>query len=211
MLKNKKNQILIGLIGLLVVSSTATTIINNNLKKKEESVLAETVTVTARVGGCILDINADMERRYKDNMSTYLTLDIYDEDDETHLGSVTTLTDEDGEAVVDICAEGLTIPDGRYDFQVRGYSHITKKFEDKRIEYDPIGTLDFTESETFEFFAGETSNIWDDKINSLDISTLINNMYSDDYKNDLTQDEKVNSLDVSNTIDNFYMEGDADL
>jgi len=194
---------------LLTLLSGILTIIDATLPIKEGNIKAvDTVTITAEVRGCLLDIKAHMERRYQDNMSTILTIEMYNKDDTTYLGSITTTTDSDGEAIVDGCAEGLTQPGGEYDYRVRGYSHLLKKFEDQDTYVNTVTDMDFTETETFQFFAGETSNTFDNKINSLDISTQIEHIFTTDYKNDLTQDGQVNSLDISNTVDNFYLLGD---
>lgn len=198
-------------LGLLTLLSVSLTIIEINLKSKDTGSVksvSDDVTVSVQIiGGCILDIKAHMERRYNDNMSTILNIQFFTEPTDTYFGQITVTTDSDGEAVVNACNEGLYLGSSEYITRVRGYSHLLKKFEDTEISGN-ITDLDYTEGESFEFFAGETSNIFDNKINSLDISTQIQHLYSNNYKNDLTQDGKVNSLDISNTVDNFFMEGD---
>ncbi|MEI7604364.1 MAG: hypothetical protein WCJ19_05075 [bacterium] len=179
-------------------------------KNESGRVLSATdVQVSARVAGCNFTLIAKPEKRMPrtDNWSTILKVDIYNNSDQSFVGTFTTLTDNFGTSNVDICSLGFTPAPGNYDFLLRGYSHLEKAFLGLSTFNYASNTIDFSSGGQV-LLAGETSNIYDNKINSLDISTQIRSMYSDDYKNDLNQDSKVNSLDISNTIYNFYMVGD---
>ena len=210
MLKQRFYKIFSLLLGLLTLVSVSLTVLDKYEIQQEGDVksVSDSVTVSVEIiGACLLDIKAHMERRYQDNMSTILNIRFYEEPTKDYYGQITVTTDSDGEALVNACNEGLFLGSGEYLTRVRGFSHLTKNFEDIKATGN-ITNVDYTEGETFKFFAGETSNVLDNKINSLDISTQIEYLYSNNYKNDLNQDGKVNSLDISNTIDNFYLEGD---
>jgi hypothetical protein len=210
MLKKRFYKNISIILGLLTFISVGLTMVDYQTMKKEEGSvksLSDSITVNVTIRGCILDIKAHMERRHQENMSTILNIRFYEKLTDNFYGDLTVTTDSDGEAVVNACNEGLYLDTGEYYTRVRGFSHLVKEFEDIAVITN-VTDLDYTNSETFEFFAGETSNIFDNKINSLDLSTQIEYLYSNNYKNDLNQDGKVNSLDISNTIDNFYLEGD---
>lgn len=93
---------------------------------------------------------------------------------------------------------------GNYDIYIKGYSHLTKKYSNLHLS-KIVEFLDFTPYG--DLFAGDTHT--DDQINSLDISVLLSELNSDDYKNDLNQDQIVNSLDISIQVFNIGKIGDA--
>jgi hypothetical protein len=163
---------------------------------------------SARVGGCLLGITVYPEKRIPavNNWGTILDVSIYDIN-HVHYASFTTTTDNQGFSLVDLCEMGYQPPHGVYHFQLRGYAHLRRY----KTNYDAFAVdrtdINFSFDGT-RLLAGETSNVFDNKINSLDISTQIIKLYTNDYKNDLNQDRKVNSLDLSNTIYNFYAVGE---
>ncbi|MBD3363059.1 hypothetical protein GF362_05040 [Candidatus Dojkabacteria bacterium] len=187
-----------------------------NFQKGQVLQASDSVTVEAVIAGCELYVSATPEKRVNDYLATILTIEIYedegpgeDDGEGNYVGHVQVLTNSDGYGTIDICDQlGEMPPPGVYDFYARAYSHLRKGFVDLDAFYTPNSTLDLTDGGSFQFLAGETSNVFDNKINSLDISTQINHLYTDDYKNDLNQDDEVNSLDLSNTIFNFYLVGE---
>lgn len=215
------NKKLLSIFLLLTIFSINLTLIKqiNSLKVyREGQVLqaSDSVTVQALVGGCELYVSATPEKRVNNYLSTILTIDIYEDEksgqedgDGHYIGYLQTRTNSDGFETIDICEQLGALPTpGVYDFYARAYSHLRKSYVDLDAFYYTNSTLDLTNRGTFQFLAGETSNVFDNKINSLDISTQINHLYTNDYKNDLNQDTKVNSLDLSNTIFNFYLIGE---
>lgn len=98
------------------------------------------------------------------------------------------------------------IEKGDYIISIKGYSHLTKEFECRYFADNVYEVLDLVAEG--ELLAGDTSNVIDDFINSLDLSKLVTNLYTNDYKNDLNQDTFVNSLDLSNQVYNLYLSGD---
>ena len=209
---NKKLLIIFALTSLLTVHSAMFKYYENiNNGEREGQVLQaldEQVQVNASVYGCYLNVKAKPEKRVLlPNWGTELTVEVY-ENNGPLIGIAIATTDNNGEAIVDLCDAGITEIGGVYDVKVRGLSHLYAGYPDESALSTVETEIDFTESETRYLLAGETSNVFDNYINSLDLSTQIAHLYTNDNKNDLNQDEDVNSLDISNTIWNWYMEGD---
>ena len=142
------------------------------------------------------------------NWSTDIISDVYVVNG-SKLATGTATSDSQGIYTIDYCALGYTLFPGNYDFYVKGFSHLEKKFANTpAFDVDGPSITDFTTGSR-QLFAGETSMVFDNKINSLDLSTQIRLLYSADIKNDLNRDTKVNSLDLSNTVWNLYMLGDC--
>ncbi len=179
--------------------------------QKKPQVLSENVEVTASVYGCHMDITARPEKRYMSNYSTILSVDIFDNLD-NYIDTATVTTDVNGEGRIGLCDQGIYLDDvTNYNFYIRGYSHLRKVFANEAAFSTALTVKDFWQGNPNNYLlAGETSNIFDNKINSLDLSTQINKdiIFTNDYKNDLNQDGEVNSLDLSNTVFNFYKVGD---
>lgn len=97
------------------------------------------------------------------------------------------------------------IPPGNYDFAVKGYSHLRKKYT-AILGSNIITTLDF--SNDGDLLAGDTSIVEDNFVNSLDLSQISIYLYTGNLKNDLNRDTGVNSLDLSNMSYNLYVGGD---
>ncbi len=166
------------------------------------------VQINAIVPSCLLGITVYPEKRIPpvNNWGTILTVNIYDSTNSL-FGTFTTTTNSQGQSLTDLCALGMTPLPGTYTFYLRGYSHLRKVFPSIDSFENHETDIDFSSGGEV-LLAGETSNIFDNKINSLDLSTQIVKLYTSDYKNDLNQDGKVNSLDISNTIYNFFKTGD---
>ena len=158
---------------------------------------------------CKLNILVYPEKRIPrtGNWGTLVTAYIYQGNQK--LATAQARSDNAGRATFDFCGQNLIFAPGQYNFAIKGYSHLCRYFENVRsFESDTFET-DLTTGGKL-LFAGETSNIFDDKINSLDASTQIRAFYSlNDEKNDLNRDTKANSLDFSNTVYNFYDLGDG--
>jgi len=95
---------------------------------------------------------------------------------------------------------------GDYRFFIKGHSHLRRIFNCYPI-YTTVTNIDLT-LENKELIAGEISPTKDNYINSLDISVIINNLFTNDYTSDLNQDGHVNSLDFSNQIFNLFITGE---
>jgi hypothetical protein len=115
-------------------------------------------------------------------------------------------TDSQGYGSVTFTPDVYTF-DGPYRVYIRGFSHLNRSFNCYNIVQS--NTLIDLTLEGKELLAGETSVIYDNYINALDLSTMVKKMFTTDYKNDLNQDGKVNSLDMANQIFNFYTHGDT--
>jgi len=125
------------------------------------------------------------------------------------LGVITLQADNEGKMRFDSCVQ-YPISSGIYTVFVSGISHLRARFDAVTVNVSAttqIPSINLTTSGQ-KLLAGETSTIFDNKINSLDLSTQISAMYSTtNVKNDLNRDGKVNALDISNTIFNFYKTG----
>lgn len=167
----------------------------------------DSVNVTGTVFGCILNIRVYPEFRVPGNYQTDLDVEIYSSGP-TFEGDFTTTTNGLGDSTIDLCAEGINLTAGVYDFYIKGLSHLRFNFDG----YSAFGTvessIDFS-SGGERLVAGETSIIYDNVINTLDISTQINNYLGVSTQNDLNQDGIVNNLDINWTVSNYLLEGDC--
>ncbi|MCA9386585.1 hypothetical protein KC669_00980 [Candidatus Dojkabacteria bacterium] len=176
----------------------------------ERSSAQEDVTVAANVVGCELELVVYPENRIpvSGNWGTSLNVEVYLADPITYLGTTTsTSNDPNGKGNFDLCSDSIFAGEDDYLFYIRGKSHLRKK-------YGPITTFGGVASyvnfsTTGGLIAGETSNIYDNYINSLDLATQIATLETNDDKNDLNQDGEVNVLDISVTIGNYFKEGDC--
>ncbi|KXK26614.1 MAG: hypothetical protein TR69_WS6001000621 [candidate division WS6 bacterium OLB20] len=98
------------------------------------------------------------------------------------------------------------VPDGDYRFFIRGYSHLNEEFNCYTL--DTVSPDIDLYLEGKELLAGETSNTYDNYINSLDMSVLIGDLFTGSYLSDLNQDSEVNGLDFGNQIYNLFVSGD---
>lgn len=98
------------------------------------------------------------------------------------------------------------LPGDDYSIYVTGLSHLREGYNCYNINTTDVA-IDLT-AEGKELLAGETSVNFDNYINALDMSKLINDLFSGDNISDLNQDGKVNSLDYSNQLYNIYESGD---
>lgn len=114
-------------------------------------------------------------------------------------------TNTQGEGTISI-PSSVPLPPGDYRFFIHGYSHLNEEFNCYALDgAEP--SVDLT-LEGKELLAGETSNIYDNFINSLDMSVLVSDLFGSEYLTDLNQDGEVNSLDFSTQIDNIFVTGD---
>ncbi len=174
-----------------------------------------TVTVNAKstgVGAVVkmlqLDFTVYPEKRDPviGNWSTILQLDFKD------CASLNPFFSYEGITTSDSGTGTLIIPDediiekGNYAISIKGFSHLTKNFSCRYIADNLYESEDFTPEG--DLLAGDTSNVVDDYINSLDLSTTTRNIYQNSYKDDLNQDTTVNSIDLSNQVWNLFLAGD---
>lgn len=166
------------------------------------------INLSANIKSCILALEVRPEKRYPatNNFGTLLSVDILSPSN-VYIGTVQANSNNLGLAEFDLCSPGLFLAPGPYRFYVRGFSHLRKNYglqsgfatAKTYINLVPLGFL----------IAGETSVVYDNYINVLDLSTQIANMYStSSIKNDLNRDGVVNVLDIANTITNLYLVGD---
>jgi hypothetical protein len=167
------------------------------------------VDVVANVSPCTLELTVHPERRIPPtgNWSTALDVEIYSLPGEVYEGTVTGTSNAQGTAVFDLCSAGITVTSGDYDFYVKGFSHLRRLYSDITAFNQAESSVDL--SGLGDLFAGETSNVYDNVINSLDVSSQIGAYQDATVKYDLNRDGQVNVLDLSNTIRNYFLSGDC--
>lgn len=118
------------------------------------------------------------------------------------------------------------LPDGVYDFTIKGHQHLTRKLTDVILNHGNT-VLNFTQSANTStdfgnvvLLAGDINGVatsvdtfGDDKVNSVDITAALAafNLSDDDgntIREDINQDTKVNSVDVTLVLNNFNQVGD---
>jgi len=164
--------------------------------------------IKADIYGCDMDLTVYPERRIPaaNNWATDLVVYIYDSGN-TLLGTLTGTSDNAGLLTEDLCSQGIYLTSGTYNIKVRGKSHLTKGFNSINGFTYYTNSIDLTGGGE-RLLAGETSLVYDNYINGLDLSTQIKALYSGNDKDDLNQDGIVNSLDISNTLSNLLTTGD---
>jgi hypothetical protein len=209
MINKKRIWLLISSVGVLFLLLSFFVSLNMGKKTitKSKAQLNDSVNIIAEIRGCIVKLKVHPEKRIPRTNWWHTThrVDIYDHFTHSFLGSYASYSNEQGESTTDLCALGITTPAGTYDYYVRGDSHLRKLYPNKPAFVNALTDLDLTPEG--DLLAGETSVIYDNYINALDLSTQIRKLFVNDYINDLNQDSKVNSLDISNTIYNYYVHG----
>lgn len=167
------------------------------------------ITVTTNVQACLLDIIARPEQRVPaiNNWdSSSVVFDILTNTNTT-LASFTQATNNQGLTTYDFCANLIFPSQGTYKFYVRALSHLRKRFTGVSAFNTYHDTINLTGASNF-LVAGEVSNVFDNKINSLDLAYISSRMGTGDDKADLNQDGIVNSLDVNIARGNQLKVGD---
>ncbi len=183
-------------------------------KYKKESIegrvlqITDSVNLSAQISSCILDLTVYPEKRIPsvNNWGTQLDVQIYSLTNNFE-GSFVTNTNNFGNAVINVCDEGIYVADGTYNIYIKGFSHLRKNYANINSFATSESSVDVTPDG--DLLAGETSNIYDNYINTLDLSTQYATFGTFSLKNDLNRDDTVNSLDISNTVTNFYINGDC--
>lgn len=114
-------------------------------------------------------------------------------------------TDIDGEhAGLDL--GGLS--PGTYDLTAKAYSHLRRKKENVVLGMG-LNSIDFTDLGTNKLLSGDVNLAnGDNKVNSLDVTLLVDDWFTTDERTDLNQDGQVNSIDMTNMVTNFNQVGD---
>lgn len=166
------------------------------------------ITVTASVPSCIIEVTARPEDRIPPvgNWDTTLTINVKTLSD-LDVINFSGNSNSQGTLVYDLCANNQSVPSGNYNLYVRGLSHLRRKFPNVSAFTNYSSSVLFTAASQY-LSAGETSIVFDNFINGLDLSTLVIALGSGDNQNDLNQDGLVNALDLSVTVKNLYEFGD---
>jgi len=175
--------------------------------EKETKVLSDTVDLTASVKLQQITFTVYPEKREPatGNWDSIVDFLVRDQTTDTLYFQTSVPTNASGVgSIVLLPSENVT--NGNHAVYIKGHSHLTGKYSNTPFgqQYE---TLDFTPFGDLR--AGDTHSSSDDLINALDVSVLIGNLNSGDYRNDLNQDSLVNSLDISNQVFNFAESGDV--
>lgn len=194
---------------LFITTILLFSLISTFLLKSVNAQSSGSVDVTANVYACVLRLTVYPEKRIPttNNWQTNLDIQIHSLAG-SYLGTVLGSSNNLGVSVINTCDQSVSLAHDNYDLYVKGLSHLRMRFPNHElfrlmqtdVNLTTLGQL---------LFAGETSNVYDNYINTLDISTQITTYQTTDNKNDLNQDGVVNVLDISNTITNYLLSGDC--
>lgn len=197
------------LLGLLVYVFTSSAFLREKDKVLGDNYGADsnTVSISAYVKTAYVKFRVYPEKRIPriGNWGTYVDLVLKNCTNNKTYTFKNIQTDSQGYGQIPIDSS-IVLWDGPYRWYVRGISHLNMKFNCYSAEN--LGNFVDLTKEGQELLAGEVSVIYDNYINALDMSVLVKNIYKNNYISDLNQDGKVNSLDFSNQIFNLYTLGD---
>lgn len=166
------------------------------------------VTVNTAVQACLLDIVVRPESRVPAINNWGSTVDITIlRNDNSLLAAFTLVTNNQGMGTYDFCLNGIFPTPGTYKFYAKGLSHLRKRFLGVSAFNAYRDLVNLTGASNF-LIAGEVSNVVDNKINSLDMSYVINQFTTTDVKADLNRDGIVNNLDSTIVQGNYFKVGD---
>lgn len=179
-----------------------------NQIRSNAGVLAEDVVVTASVPVCNLQLTARPADRIPPigNWGTYLNVSVTNLSDQQQFAFAGN-SDNQGTINYDLCDNGVSVEPGTYNFYIRGLSHLRKRFPAVQTFTNYNSSVIFAAPSQY-LVAGETSEVYDNFINGLDISTQVVSLYTGDEQDDLNKDGVVNALDLSITVKNLYVQGD---
>src|SRR5690554_3854422 len=88
------------------------------------SVQADDVITSVQVSSCNLILTVVPEKRVNasSNLQSELDIEIYDAGTDVYRGGLEVLTNNSGQAVIDLCNESISLLGGSYDFYIRGSS-----------------------------------------------------------------------------------------
>jgi hypothetical protein len=196
--------VLVGLLGVILINVQTPHPLNTSKVLGDRNY----VNVTAYIRPETLTFKVYPEKRVPvtGNWSTIVNLTVVSCDDPSRIFTYNNIpTDDSGEGTLVIPA-GDALIDSSYRFFIKGYSHLRREFNCYTLDHvDQY--IDFT-LEGKELLAGEISIIYDNHINSLDMSYLITHFGTSDNKADLNHDGIVDSLDFDILINNLFLTGD---
>jgi hypothetical protein len=164
------------------------------------------VVINAIVQPCSLELFFEPSNRIPNNLSTQVNINIkFLDNTDFHIYTLT--TNSIGGGLYNFCSNNIYPATGVYNLHVKGISHLRRVISSQSLFTNVTTVKDYRQNE-FLLIAGETSNTFDNKINSLDISTQIGKLNTVDYVNDLNQDGIVNEADLVITRNNFFKIGD---
>ena len=133
-------------------------------------------------------------------------------------------TSPDGTYLIPIDLPGIN--PGTYDIAIKGHQHLTKKLDNVNLAGGHLvlnfSQVDYTSTTKGSeiLLAGDingtmssTADMGDDKINALDLTTVLASFNADDpsgnaERANINQDTKVNALDLTTVLKNFNLLGD---
>lgn len=211
-MQNRQHQLLL-FVGLLALGAIFAVVVfvptsgNRVLSYFEAG--PEDVNINAVVPSCQFTLRVYPQKRIPatNNWATSLQVQIFNALNQS-VGSYTTNSNNLGVSTVDLCAQGINVTVGTYSFYIRGDAHLRRRFANEAAFAQYSTTLDLTTGNRF-LIAGETSVVYDNYINALDLSTQGESLFTTTPTiNDLNKDGIVNAMDLAITISNLYLAGD---
>ena len=183
----------------------------NPVLKDSDGILgqsSEEVDITGYVKMTEINLKLYPEKRHPDtnNWQTYIDVEV--QDNTTHdtvLSRNSISMNFLGEGTIYLVS-GENIEVGTYSILLKASSHLSQRYNNLIFD-QTVESFDFTPYE--DSIAGDTHDSFDNFINSLDVSTLLGKLNTNDYISDLNQDSIVNSLDLSNQLYNLSLSGDV--
>lgn len=137
------------------------------------------------------------------NDDSHVTVEIRNVGNTVPFFSQTIDTNVNGVGQIDIAA----IPPGVYDMTAKAYSHLRRL--KSSVNLGAVASVDFTDAGTNKVLCGDVNLAdGDNKVNSLDVTILVDSWFTINERTDLNQDGEVNSIDITNMITNFNQVGD---
>lgn len=168
---------------------------------------SEDIVIIGQVPGCELEFNIKPEKRIPaiNHWMNQYELTLYKSSTNNFYYQFNLVTDQFGHSTIDLCSESLDFEATDYDVIVKGFSHVSRKYNNQTLFADHLTVLPF---DTINLqLAGDLND--DNFVNTSDLSIIEGDIYNNTIKNDLNRDGVVNSLDISNLIFNLGEVGEV--
>jgi hypothetical protein len=213
-IRNTKSKTIIYAAGFILAIAASVFITYLDSRNSSEDRILGTVvqndgvSVSVDINTCLLDLTVLPEKRIPatGNWQTELEAEIFDTSD-VYVDTISGTSDSSGTLSFDLCAGAITIEPGDYKFFIKGKSHLRKDYGTQTTFETVEDDLDL--SGDGELVSGETSSVFDNYINALDVSPMFLNYLTSDDKQDLNQDGIVNIFDFSDQILKIYQDGEC--
>ncbi len=220
MMENTKKLLKINFIGLILIGISILLSVSSMIiiqTTHSGKVLSESVNISSNVYGCQMNLVVEPEERFLDNWTTDVLVKIYDNTNMINYGTFNSSVGIDGKNTINICdlIPPIYIGNNYYNYYIKGKSHLTRGYPNIYSFEKVEDTLNFTNIGQ-PLLAGDIDNLYDDEINSLDITHIIRILgkidgvhmeYNDKYDLDFDGDIDIDDAEV--LLKNIYLIGDS--